>query len=374
MTRSRFSVRVPVLSKQTVSTRPSASSTRALRTTAPRRDSRRAAACWATVATSGSPSGTAATAIATPEATDSRSGRPHSTPSSGDHPAAGEGERQDGAGELGQPGLHAGRRGGASGGPCGAAGLGGLPDGDDDGPPATGDDRGAVEEHAGAVGDLGAGRRGQRLGHRQRLAGEPGLVDLQVLDLEQPGVRGDDVAGLDEDDVPEPDRRRGHLLGGAVGLAAHALSCSSSRLSSTVSARSRCRPLTSALMTVTLPTRIASVASPRTAVAAAPVARTGVSGSASSAVTVRANRAGPCTTGWARTVRTTAAARLVRCSLTAGRSASRRRTSSGSSACQGVCTVGAGTGRRAVRTAVQAPVVIVVAVAYLPGVVAFRWP
>ena len=67
-TRSRFSVRVPVLSKQTVSTRPSASSTRALRTTAPRRDSRRAAACCATVATSGSPSGTAATATARPGA------------------------------------------------------------------------------------------------------------------------------------------------------------------------------------------------------------------------------------------------------------------------------------------------------------------
>ena len=68
-TRSRFSVSVPVLSKQTVSTRPSASSTRALRTTAPRRDSRRAAACCATVATSGSPSGTAATATATPALT-----------------------------------------------------------------------------------------------------------------------------------------------------------------------------------------------------------------------------------------------------------------------------------------------------------------
>lgn len=53
-------MRVPVLSKQSVLTRPSASSARVERTSTPSRDSRRAAASWETVATSGSPSGTAA--------------------------------------------------------------------------------------------------------------------------------------------------------------------------------------------------------------------------------------------------------------------------------------------------------------------------
>ncbi|WP_258565532.1 hypothetical protein, partial [Streptomyces sp. WELS2] len=53
--RSRFSVSVPVLSKQMVSMRPSASSVRGVRTRTPPRLSRRAAASWATVATSGSP-------------------------------------------------------------------------------------------------------------------------------------------------------------------------------------------------------------------------------------------------------------------------------------------------------------------------------
>ena len=72
-TRSRFSVSVPVLSKQMVSTRPSASMVRGARTSAPRAVSRCAAASCASVATSGSPSGTAATAIATPSATAWRS-------------------------------------------------------------------------------------------------------------------------------------------------------------------------------------------------------------------------------------------------------------------------------------------------------------
>lgn len=79
--RSRFSVRVPVLSKQTVSIRPSASSVRGVRTRTPRRLSRRAAASWATVATSGSPSGTAATATDTPPATACRIGAPRSSES-----------------------------------------------------------------------------------------------------------------------------------------------------------------------------------------------------------------------------------------------------------------------------------------------------
>lgn len=69
VTRSRFSLSVPVLSKQTTSTRPSASTERGTRTNAPRPVSRRAEACWASVATSGMPSGTAATLTAIPSAT-----------------------------------------------------------------------------------------------------------------------------------------------------------------------------------------------------------------------------------------------------------------------------------------------------------------
>ncbi|MFL6128564.1 MAG: hypothetical protein ACJ73E_05815, partial [Mycobacteriales bacterium] len=66
------------MSKQTTSTRPSASRVRDERTSTPRRDSRRAAPAWATVATSGRPSGTAATATATPAATACLSRRPRS--------------------------------------------------------------------------------------------------------------------------------------------------------------------------------------------------------------------------------------------------------------------------------------------------------
>ena len=50
-------VSVPVLSKQSTSTRPSASMVRGLRTRAPRRDSRWAALSWATVASRGRPFG-----------------------------------------------------------------------------------------------------------------------------------------------------------------------------------------------------------------------------------------------------------------------------------------------------------------------------
>ncbi|AGL25571.1 hypothetical protein J113_00745 [Mycobacterium tuberculosis CAS/NITR204] len=71
-TRRRFSVSVPVLSKLW-STRPSASMARGERTSAPRAVRRWAAASWERVATNGRPSGTAATAMATPSATACRS-------------------------------------------------------------------------------------------------------------------------------------------------------------------------------------------------------------------------------------------------------------------------------------------------------------
>ena len=81
VTRSRFSLSVPVLSKHTTSTRPSASTERGLRTSAPSLVNRRAEDCCASVATSGMPSGTAATVTAIPLATASRNPVPCNNPS-----------------------------------------------------------------------------------------------------------------------------------------------------------------------------------------------------------------------------------------------------------------------------------------------------
>lgn len=72
----RPSVSVPVLSKHSTLTRPSASMVDGLRTRAARLDSRRAAASSATVATNGSPSGTAATVRLTAGVSAAASGRP----------------------------------------------------------------------------------------------------------------------------------------------------------------------------------------------------------------------------------------------------------------------------------------------------------
>ncbi len=61
---------------------------RGLRTSAPRAESRRAAESWAAVARKGSPSGTAATASATPALRVSRIGRPRINPEANSAPAA----------------------------------------------------------------------------------------------------------------------------------------------------------------------------------------------------------------------------------------------------------------------------------------------
>ena len=68
-------VRVPVLSNQIWSTRPSASMARGLRTSVLRDARRRADATWARVARAGRPSGTAATIRLTPLPTEARIGR-----------------------------------------------------------------------------------------------------------------------------------------------------------------------------------------------------------------------------------------------------------------------------------------------------------
>ena len=74
------SVIVPVLSRHTTSTRPSASIAFGFLTSAPRRESRSADASSAAVARSGRPSGTEATARLTPDPTRSSSFRPRSRP------------------------------------------------------------------------------------------------------------------------------------------------------------------------------------------------------------------------------------------------------------------------------------------------------
>ena len=211
-TRSRFSVSVPVLSKQTVSTRPSASSTRALRTTAPRRESRRAAACCATVATSGNPSGTAATATATPALTPPAAAPPQQR-QPGDGPAAGRVSgstaRVSSPSRACTPGRRRGHAGGGAARPAAVA----LTDGHDHGAAAPGDDGRALRAAC------RSGRRAPRRASparpcdRLRLTGEPRLVDLEVTALQQARVGGDDVAGLDADHVADPQRARRHLLG-----------------------------------------------------------------------------------------------------------------------------------------------------------------
>ncbi len=134
---------------------------------------------------------------------------------------------------------------------------------------------------------------------------------------------------------------------------------SSSSARSAWSARSRWVPLTSAFAASTPPTSRASVGDPITADAAAPVARTGVSGSASSARTLRASaltgeRAAAGTPSRPRTARPRPAGAVGVAVPGAGRG-SRLRTSSGSRACHGVCSTASGGGRRSTWRAVIVP-------------------
>ena len=99
-TRSRFSLSVPVLSKQTTSMRPSASTERGTRTSAPNFVSRRADAACARVATNGIPSGTAATAMAMPLATACAQDRAPQQPQRADQRAAGHADGEGPVGEL----------------------------------------------------------------------------------------------------------------------------------------------------------------------------------------------------------------------------------------------------------------------------------
>ena len=198
--RSRFSVSVPVLSKQMVSTRPSASIVRGARTSTPRVDSRCAAASWDSVATNGRPSGTAATAMATPSATACRSGGTSQQRQTRHRGAAGQGQRQHLAGQFTQPGLHSGRRLDVDDRRDRAVRGGAHAGGDHDRPGVPRDDRAALEQHAGPLG-VGGGDRIDLLVDRQRLAGQQRLVDLEVLGHQQPGIGGHHVGRRQVDDV-----------------------------------------------------------------------------------------------------------------------------------------------------------------------------
>ncbi|BFO17744.1 hypothetical protein SHKM778_41320 [Streptomyces sp. KM77-8] len=196
-------MRVPVLSKQTVSTRPSASRVRgADQDAAPGepaggghlgdgRDERQ-------------PFGYGGDGHGDPAADGTPYGAAAQQGQSGDQRAAGEGDGEGLAGQFLEAGLDAGGRRGAGGEGDGAAGLGAVAGVHDErfGPP--GHDGGALEDHAGPPGDRGARCGVHGLGHGQGLAGERGFVDLQSVHLQQPGVRRYDVAGAEADPVPGP--------------------------------------------------------------------------------------------------------------------------------------------------------------------------
>ena len=79
---------------------------------------------------------------------------------------------------------------------------------------------GHLRVHEGQVHAVAQGRVGSHwldlLGHRGALAGEGRFVDLQGGGADEPSVRGDEVAGLDHDDVARDQLLHGHLSDGAV--------------------------------------------------------------------------------------------------------------------------------------------------------------
>ena len=191
------SVRVPVLSKQSTSTRPSASMVRGLRTSAPCSASRRAAASCAALTRNGSPSGTDADG-------EVRGGRrrlgqgyaPQQARAGHRHRGTG-GQRDGCAGQRAEPGLH----------PAGGRGL------PDQWPgcarprcparsppprPCRARRRRWCPRRASSGGRRSAAATTGRsdLGHRQRLAGQRRLVDLQAHGLQHPAVGGHRVARL----------------------------------------------------------------------------------------------------------------------------------------------------------------------------------
>ena len=72
-------------------------------------------------------------------------------------------------------------------------------------------DRGSAVEHAAALGQIGARCGLDLLLHRQRLTGERGFVDLEVLFLDQPRVGGHHFVGAHLDHIAGPQLRGQHI-------------------------------------------------------------------------------------------------------------------------------------------------------------------
>ena len=68
----------------------------------------------------------------------------------------------------------------------------------------TRDDRGAGEQHAAALGQFGTRCGVDLFFYRQRLTGQRRFVDLEVVFLDQSGVRGDDLVGAYLDHIAGP--------------------------------------------------------------------------------------------------------------------------------------------------------------------------
>src|ERR1700753_4327171 len=157
------------------------------------------------------------------------------------------------------------------------------------------DDRAALEQHAGPLG-VGRRHRIDLLVDRQRLTGEQRFVDLEIIGHQQTGPTSGAAKSMTSpgrnavaDTVTvrsalraASSRRRAVATVGTTTRRA-SWSCSANNAPAAASARSRCAPPVKALTAITPPTRRASTLLPMIADAAAPTAKIGVSGSASSA-------------------------------------------------------------------------------------------
>ena len=119
----------------------------------------------------------------------------------------GERQRKDLGGQFPQPRLHAGRRLDIDDRRDRAVRGGAHTRGHHDRPGMPGDDRAALEQHAGPFG-VGGADRVHLLVDRQRLPGEQGFVDLEVFGHQQTRVGGHHVRGDQVDDVAGTQRAR----------------------------------------------------------------------------------------------------------------------------------------------------------------------
>ncbi|GAA3141263.1 hypothetical protein GCM10017687_67410 [Streptomyces echinatus] len=96
-----------------------------------------------------------------------------------------------------------------------AGGLGAVADVDHDGPALPRHHGRPLEDHAAPFGHQGVRGGVRLLLHRQRLAGQGGLVHLQAVLPQEPGVGGHHVVPLEVDHMPRPEPARLHGAGAA---------------------------------------------------------------------------------------------------------------------------------------------------------------